>query len=281
MPGEYKPFFNIEGLIASKNPRLLKLIPGFLLRYLKRIIHEAELNDAMYRFRDLEGLDFIDAILGQFGVNVVVSGLENIPFEGRFIVASNHPLGGMDGMALMQVVGKVRKDIVFPVNDLLMNIPNLRCLFIPINKHGSNADNIQVMNETYASGKVLLYFPAGLCSRMIQGDIVDLEWKKTFISRAKSFQRSVIPAFIEGRNSNFFYRLANIRKKLGIKANVEMLYLIDEMFKQRGKSLHITFGKPIDYTLFDKRHTDVQWAGRLKTHVYRLKEKKDNFQELI
>jgi len=212
----------------------------------------------------------LDACLRNFGVKIIYHGIENIPVDGRWIIASNHPLGGLDGMALMWVVGKVKKDIVFPVNDLLMNIPNLKGLFIPINKHGSNAGNVKLIEDTFASDKAMLFFPAGLCSRKIKGDICDLEWKKSFITKARTHKRDVIPCFINGRNSNWFYNLARLRAFLGMKANIEMLYLVDEMYKQRNKEIVITFGKPISYTIFDKTKTDLSWAQKLKTYVYSL-----------
>jgi putative hemolysin len=179
-------------------------------------------------------------------------------------------LGGLDGMALMKVVGEVRKDIVFPVNDLLMNVPNLLPLFIPINKHGSNTQNMLIMNDTFASDKTILYFPAGLCSRKQKGKILDLEWKKTFITKARTYKRDIIPVHINGRNSDWFYNLAKWRKRLGIKANIEMLYLVDEMYKQNNKNISITFGKPISWTTFDNRFPDIIWAKKVKQHVYTL-----------
>jgi putative hemolysin len=273
------PFIELEKVIASKNPRLLKMIPGFVLRYLKRVIHQNEINDAMLRFKDYKNLEFIDHILGEFGVEIRVSGIENLAASGRLIIVSNHPLGGLDGMALMKVAGKVRDDIVFPVNDLLMNVPNIKELFIPINKHGSNATNLQIMDDTFASEKTMLYFPAGLCSRKSHHTIKDLEWKKTFITKARKFSRDILPTFIEGRNSDFFYNLANIRKFLGIKSNIEMLYLVDEMFRQKDKVISIIFGKPIQFTVFDKEKKDTEWAALLKEHVYRLGKGIDNFNE--
>jgi putative hemolysin len=199
--------------------------------------------------------------------------LENIPKEERIIIASNHPLGGLDGVALMHVAGKVRKDILFPVNDILMNLQNIKNLFIPINKHGTNAQNLRIINETFASDVTVLYFPAGLCSRKQKnGEIKDLEWKKTFISYAKKYKRNIIPTFIEGRNSEFFYNLANFRKRIGLKQNIEMLYLVNEFYKHKDKTLDIYFGKPISYKIFDKRFQDVEWAAKLKEYVYKLKE---------
>jgi len=263
-------FFDLESVIASKNPKLLKLIPGFLLRYLKRITRQEELNAIVRTNKDLQGFDFVRAVLDGFGVRVRYQGLENLPPTGKVIVAANHPLGGLDGMALMLAAGQVRKDVVFVVNDLLMNIPNLKEFFIPTNKHGSNAGNVKMINETFASGRAMLYFPAGLCSRKQKGGICDLEWKKTFVTKARQHQRDIIPCFINGRNSEWFYNLARLRQMLHMKANIEMLYLIDEMFKQRNKEILITFGKPIPYTLIDQKNTDVAWAQKIKRHVYTL-----------
>jgi len=268
-------FFDLDRVIANKNPGLLRILPHFVLNYLKKVVHQDDLNDIVRNNHDLYGLDFLDACLKGFGVKIKFSGLENIPAAGRWIVASNHPLGGLDGMALMWVMGKIRKDIVFPVNDLLMNIANLRGLFVPVNKHGSNAGNVRLIDDTFASEKAMLYFPAGLCSRKQKDGICDLEWKKSFITKARAHKRDVIPCFINGRNSNWFYNLARFRAFLGIKANIEMLYLVDEMYKQRGKEIVITFGKPISYTIFDKKKTDLSWAQILKSHVYSL-EKNSN-----
>ena len=263
-------FINIEAIIANKNPKLLKLFPRFLLNYIKRIIHQEEVNKAIYTNRNKYNLDFFNAILDEFGAVINAYGLENIPQSGRYLVASNHPLGGLDGMALMSVTGRVRKDIVFPVNDLLLYLPNTTELFIPVNKHGSNAENIALFENSFASDSMILYFPAGLCSRKIAGVIKDLEWKKTFISKARKHKRNIIPCFIEGKNSNFFYSLANIRKRLGIKANIEMMYLVNEMYKQKNKIINITFGKPISYNFFDNKFSDYKWANFFRDYVYEI-----------
>ena len=259
---------DIEGVIKSKNPGAAKAIPRFVLNYLKRLIHEDFINDFLYQNRELMGLDFVDAIIEGFGAIVKIHGEENIPKEGRVIMAANHPLGGLDGVALMQVVGRVRKDIIFPVNDLLMYLPNLQELFIPINKHGSNSENIKIIQDTFESEKLMLYFPAGLVSRKQQGKIEDLEWKKTFIAKAKQYKRDVIPVFVKGNNTKRFYRIANIRKTFKIGANIEMLYLPDEMHKQRNKTIEIIVGKAIPFETFDKRYNYNQWAQKVKSYVY-------------
>lgn len=261
---------DVERVFREKSPGLARWIPGFVFSYLRRVVHESWINNFLYQNRDIEGLPFVDAIIKGFGANVVVRGLENIPKEGRCILASNHPLGGLDGVALMQAVGRVREDIVFPVNDILTYLPNLQVLFIPINKHGSNTENIKIIQETFESEKLVLYFPAGLVSRKQKGKIEDLEWKKTFIAKAVQYKRDIVPIFINGQNSKFFYNLANFRKKVGIKANIEMLYLVDEMFKYKNKTIEIIIGQPVPYQTFDKRHNYNGWAKQVKKHVYNI-----------
>jgi len=270
---------DIEALFASKNPKLLRFIPRFVLSYLKRITHQEEVNGYIWRNRDKIGVPFVEAILNEFGVKVetIDKRADKLPLSGRLIVASNHPLGGLDGMALMQVLGKMRPDIVFPVNDLLMNVPGLRPLFIPINKHGRNTENARLIDQTFASEKMILYFPAGLVSRKqrINGKMVirDLEWKNTFIKKAKKYQRDIVPVYVEGQNSEWFYNLSRWRKKLGINANIEMLYLVDEMVKQFNKTISIIIGDPITWSTFDKSKSEARWAEWVQEKVYSLGKK--------
>jgi len=263
---------DVRQLIADRNPRLLRVLPGFVLRYLHNILHIDEINEFLWKNKDKIGLNFVDAVIELFGAIVEVEGEEHVIHSKRFIVAANHPMGGLDGIALMKVVGKYHPNIVFPVNDFLLYLPQLKPLFVPINKVGAQSyENARKLEEVFASNKEILYFPSGLASRRIKGQIMDLEWKKTFIQKAKQYERAIIPAFITGRNSNRFYRLANWRKRLGIKFNIEMLYLPDEMFKQKDQKVKIIFGKPIPPTFFDRSRSDKEWAEYVKQIVYSMK----------
>lgn len=270
---ENQKFIIIRDVIARKNPKLLKWMPGFLIRYIERIVHENDINAVMHNIGHLQGLEFVDALINQeLKINIELKGAENIPLTGGAIFASNHPLGGLDGIAFMHILGKYRKDIKFLVNDILMNIKNLSSLFIPINKHGSQArEAMKAIDETYASDQAMLVFPAGLVSRKRKSGIIkDLEWKKSFITKAKKYKKDIIPVFIEGRNSDFFYNLARFRKNIGIGANIEMFYLADEMFAQKGKKVTIIIGKPIPYTHFGGTKSEQQWAEEVKEIVYAL-----------
>lgn len=265
-------YIDVEKVIENKSPKLRKALPRFVIRYLKRVVHQDDLNDFLSHYGHLTGLPFIEGALKTTNTKLKVIGAENIPKSGKAIVVSNHPLGGLDGLALMLTVGNIRKDLIFPVNDILMNIKNLKPLFIPINKHGSNTENIQIINNTFASDRIVCYFPAGLVSRKRKGIIKDLVWKPTFITKARRFKRDVIPTHISGRNTNFFYNLANWRKRLKIKSNIEMLYLVDEFYKYQNKTITITFGKPISYKTFNKQKTAQGWAAVLRDFIYLLKD---------
>lgn len=266
-------YIDLKEVIRKKSTSLARMLPWFVVNYLKRIVHEDDINHFLKVHGHKVGLPFVEAIIDEFLIKLEVIGKENIPAEGRYLMASNHPQGGIDGIAFMKVISEVRNDILFPVNDILMNIDNLRPFFIPVNKHGSNAENIRIFNETFASDNLLLYFPAGLVSRKKKGVIEDLEWKKTFVTKARQHKRDIIPVYIEARNSNFFYRLANFRTWLGIKANIEMLYLVNETYKQRGRTMHIVFGEPISWESLDRSRNDKEWAALIRDKVYELKKK--------
>ena len=266
----YDNLLDIDEVIASKSPLLKKILPGFVTGYLKRLIHQEWLNHFLIDYYNDMGVAFIDKVLSEMNTRLEINGLENIPSAGRCLIASNHPLGGLDGMALMLAVSSVRKDIVFPVNDILLNVKNLKEMFIPINKHGSNSENIKIINDTFASEQLICYFPFGLVSRKRNGEIMDLEWKTTFLTKAIRFKRNIIPTHIDGRNTDFFYNLANFRKKVGLKVNLEMLFLVDEFYKQQGKTLVFTFSPPVPYEYFDNRYSKPEWAELLRQFVYQL-----------
>src|SRR6056297_1811246 len=262
---------DVREVFHRKNSRLARLVPGFIYRYLERIVHQGEINEVMPKISHLEGLEFVRAGLDHFDINIHSYGKEHIPREGRFIFVANHPLGGLDGLAFAKEVGDIHPNVQFIVNDILLNLENLEPIFVPVNKHGKQStDYVRRIEETYRSDAQILNFPAGLCSRKIRGKIVDLEWHKSFINKARKHERDIIPVHISGRNSNFFYNLARIRAILGIKANIEMFYLPNEMFKQREKNIVLTFGQPISHRVLDRRYTPKQWAGKIKAHVYEL-----------
>ena len=278
---EYKPeaigpeFIDLKSILTAKGVK----VPGLVRRWMGQLLHVKELNAGIYENRELHGIPFAQKFIEgkephNLGITLVTHGMENLPPEGNQMVVGNHPLGGPDGVALMTAVGRVRHDIKFPVNDFLCYIPGLKELFVPIDKVNKTRALAQ-LEDAFASDNMLLYYPAGMCSRMTDGRIADPEWKATFIKKCVQYHRDVVPAYTEARNRDSFYRIANLRKRLGIKFNFEMALLPAEMFAQRGKMLTITFGRPIPWQTFDGRHTAAEWARMMKEHVYRLKEEPD------
>ena len=263
---------DIDKVLREKAPKYYKYIPRFVVSYLKRIVHQEELNVFLRDSKDKVGVDFLKACLEFLDANIVVKGEENLPKEGLYTFVSNHPLGGQDGVALGYILGSFYNGKVkYMVNDLLMNLQGLAPLCIPINKTGKQAKDFPRMVEAgFASDDQLIMFPAGLCSRRQNGVIRDLDWKKTFVVKSVQAHRDVVPIHFEGRNSNFFYNLANICKFLGIKVNIAMLYLADEMLKNRHKTFTVTIGKPISWQTFDKSQTPTEWAAYVKDIVYKL-----------
>lgn len=266
---------NIEEVIASKDKKLIKRLPGFLIRYLKRIVHQEEINEFLIHNNNCQPLEFIDRSLELFEVNITTYGLDNLPVNPKVIVVANHPLGGIDGVGLTKIVCEnLDKEAKITSNDLLMNLAPMRPKFLGVNKHGGNAKAyVSEMHKAFASPHPIIFFPAGLISRRTKGEIKDLEWKRTFIKKAIEYERDVLPVHINGRVSGFFYRLANLRKFLGIRQNIEMLYLPNEMFKQRNQNLVITFGKPISWKTFTPDKTAEEWAQKVKDTVYTLAKK--------
>jgi putative hemolysin len=264
-------FVDVHRILKEKNPSVYKFTPSFVLSYLKRIVHQDEINEFQEKAQNLFGLDYLDACISKVGARITYSGLENIPAENGVLLASNHPLGGLDGMALMQVVSKKRKDIRFLVNDILIYLRNFGELFVPVNKTGENPRAyISRIDQTFGSDNCVLTFPAGLVSRRKKGVIKDLEWSKSFIASAIKYKKPVVPVLIDGRLSNWFYNLSAFRKFIGVKANIEMMYLADEMFKQRNQKIHIIFGEAIPWEYFDKSKTHKDWADIMRDYIYEL-----------
>jgi putative hemolysin len=269
-------FISLERVLAAKNRNALRLIPRFVMKWFKRLIHLDEINAIIYKYRDVSGTAFATKVIeDEFKATIIVDNKERIPASGRCLLVANHPLGGADGLALISEVGKRRKDVLFPVNDVLCALPQFREVFVPVNLYGKNSDNHGKLNDAFASDAALIYFPAGMCSRKSANKVIcDLEWKPTFIKKSIEYRRDLIPIYVDARNTNFFYRFAKIRKAF-MKFNLELILLPREMFLQRGKTIHIVVGKAIPYQTFDHTQSPKQWAAAVKEYVYRLKDDSD------
>lgn len=268
--------FDLRAILREKAPKVH--VPDFLIRYLERIVHVKQMNAFLRKYPDLEGYAFIRRVLDEeLCCTASIEGIENIPTDGKPVIfASNHPLGGLDGMIIAQMIHESRKEkreLKVIVNELLMFIKPIAGLWAPVNKTGSlSKEQVLQQQAMWESETDVLTFPAGACSRLQRINhtwlIQDLEWQKNFIQRAREYQRDIVPIYFEGKNSRFFYALAYIRKLLRIPFNIEMLYLVDEMYGARGKHFRVHVLPPIPYTTFDNSKTPKQWAQYVKSIVY-------------
>jgi putative hemolysin len=262
---------DIRRVFREKNPRMAKLIPGFIYRYLEIILHQDDINGYLERHGHKGGMEFIEAAFEEFNVKMEIRGKENLPENGRFIFVSNHPLGGFDGIMLIHLLRSKYHNVIVFVNDILMNIKNLEEFFIPINKHGGQSrDSVRIIEDTYQSDVQIMSFPSGIVSRKIKGVVQDFEWQKSFIVKAVQYQRDIVPIHVSGRNSERFYRVASFRKFFRINWNLEMFFLPDETYKHRNKTFTFSIGKPIPYTTFDRTYKPKEWAALVRDLVYRL-----------
>lgn len=256
----------LDKVFAAKGIRL----PRLAVRWLEKFFHLDEINE--FLVRGYEGVEFCRQGLSYLDVSLQVEGLENVPSDGRFTFVSNHPLGGIDGVALGALIGE-RFDgrIRYLVNDFLMNVKGIAPICVGINMVGSQNRNLpELVDGAFNSDNQMILFPAGLCSRLIDGEVRDLPWSKAFITKSVAAGRDVVPIHFIAENSRRFYRIANLCRKLGLKVNLAMACLPDEMFRARHGTFKVVIGKPIPYGTFDNSRTPVQWAQWVRGKVYSL-----------
>ena len=259
---------DIDQVLRARLPRYYRYIPRFAVRWLERTICQDRLNAILVKMADKNSVDAAIAALDDMNITIESQGLEQLA-DGRYMFVSNHPLGGLDGLALISLLGqRYDRKIKFMVNDLLMAVEPLRGVFLPVNKYGRQSrDTATQIEEALKSDNQFITFPAGLCSRMQpDGTIADLPWQKAAVVHATNHQRDIVPIYFDAHNSKFFYRFAKWRKKLGIKFNIELIFLPKEMIKLCGSTLHVIFGEPISWDSLDASRPK-QEAARLRQIV--------------
>jgi putative hemolysin len=262
---------DIEKEFKSSNSRVLKSLPGFAIKGIEKFIRQDEMNEVIYMNRDKTGVPFINGVLKSWNIGTEIRGEENIPSSGRFVFAGNHPVGAIDALAFFSMIYKFFPEIITPSNEMLNLIPNLRPLFLGINVFGkNNRETAEKINELFESDVQVMIFPSGEVSRRKNGVISDPVWQKSFITKAVQYKRDVIPVHISGRNSDFFYNVANLRKFLGIKTYIETTMLPREMVRQRNSIITLTIGKVIPYQTFTKEKDHWEWAQYVKEIVCKL-----------
>lgn len=267
---------DVDGVLRQRIPRYYRYIPRFIIKWLERTICQDRMNELLEKNKSKTNAEFCAGVLEDLNISYEVIGEENLPPEEnrRVVIVSNHPLGALDGMTMIDYITKrYGGNVKFVVNDLLMAIKPLNGVFLPINKHGKQSRNSSnAIDEAMAGNDPIIIFPAGLCSRrQPDGTICDLEWRKMFVNKSVEYQRDVIPMYFDAENSSFFYKFAKLRMRLGIKFNIEMIYLPREIFRSENAKFLIKVGKTISWsTLNSGKHASTQ-ASKIKSIVYNLK----------
>ena len=262
---------DVEIALQEKIPDIYKKVPAFLLWLIKKVIRQDDINRMIHQSSHLHGMPMVDWVLDQFGVYTVVKGKELIPKNGQYIFSANHPLGSLDGLAILKTVATIHHSVKFVANDLLKVIKGLEPVFLYIARFGEiDRRNVREINKTLASDAQLLVQPAGTVSKRNPVKISDLPWNKFFIRKAIQYKRDVIPVHVHARNSQLFYNIASFRKIFRIKSNLEMFLLPREMFNKGGEKITITIGKPIAHKTFNESRTHLEWAQKVREYVYLL-----------
>ena len=268
---EIAKIVDIEKVIRLSDSGFIRNLPLFMIRVLEKIIRQDDLNEAIYTNRFKQGVPFINGVLDHWNISVLVRGERNIPSKGRFVFASNHPVGALDALSFYSTIYRFFPDVKSPVNQLLNHIPNLQPVTLGVNVFAMNTrETVSRINDLFASDDQIIIFPAGTVSRRTQGVISDIEWQKTFISKSIQYKRDVIPVHISGRNSNLFYIVANLRKFLRIKTAFEIILLPREMMMQLNSTFTLTFGKPISCGELAEKYNGSNGAEMIKAIVYGL-----------
>jgi len=267
---------DIEKTVRNSKSPFIRSLPGAVIKLIARVVRQDEINSVIYNNREKDGISFINGVLKDWNVKIIVEGEENIPVSGSFIFAANHPVGGMDAMSLIHVVSNHFPGVIFPSNELFRYIPQLKSILLGINVFGANTrETAEKLNSLFASKSQVLYFPAGEVSRRNKGIISDIPWQKSFITKAVQYRRDIIPIHISGRNSGFFYNVARIRKILGIRLYIETMLLPREMVRQINSTFTLTIGKPVAWQTLTTERSHYDWAQYIRKMVYSLG--KNNF----
>ena len=264
---------DIAEVLAAKAPKLARRLPKFVINWLRRTIHEEEINHIYQNYWEYAPQEFIRACFRDWGVSYSIEGIEKLDRNERYLFVSNHPFGGMDGMMLADKLIEYFGDVRVVVNDILRYIAPLDPLWVPVNKHGAQKlSYARKFDEAFASDLPILTFPAGLCSRKIEGRVQDTSWRPNFLKKANASHRKIVPIFVEGRLSNFFYNLSRLRKALGVKANIEMLWLVDEMLSQKGQHFRIIVGEPIEVESLREVGSHAEQVLKVRKACYALEK---------
>jgi len=268
---------NVEALTARFMPGLQRrppLIRKSIQAMLRALFHEKELSRLQAANPHLVGFDFVEQLLEHFNFGYTLRGNERqrIPSRGRVVIIANHPIGTLDAAVLIQLVGEIRRDVKAVTNQVLAGIAPLAPLLLPVDNMGgrSSREQLKSVYRHLEQEGVVIIFPAGEVSRMGASGIRDGSWNSGFLRIASATRAPVLPIYIDGRNSIFFYALSLLSRPLST------LWLIREMFKQASRSVHISIGNPIPFDNYQNTHLPLKSCVKLfQRHLYRIGKQKE------
>ena len=264
-------YINIATIIEEINPRKIKPLPGFIIKWIEKIIRQEEMNRILTKYSDFQGLDILTKIIEELNIKIEVEGEVNLPENSKCFFLSNHPFGLIDGLVLTKIVGDKYHDLKSIGNEVFMYVPHLRPFIAAVNVFGKNSkEYINALEKIYDSNVPITHFPSGEVSRFYGSRIQDCPWHKSFITKAVSYKRDIVPFYVYGSNSRFFYFISFVRRVLGIKSNIELILLPREMFRKKNKTIKIKIGQLIPHQKFDKSFSNWEWADRVRKYVYDL-----------
>lgn len=264
-------YIDIAKIISESNSQLLKQLPKFVVILVEKIIKQDEMNRILRKFSSFSEFGFLIEIIKEFNLKLEIEGKENLPENGKCFFVANHPFGVIDGLVLTYCVCEKYGTLRAIANDGFMYIPQLRPFIAAVNVYGqSPKEYVKALEETFNMDIPITHFPAGEVSRIYNGKVQDREWQKSFITKAISSQRDIVPIHFFSRNSGLFYSLYMLRRLFGITANIELMFLPREMFNKKNKTIKVKIGEPISYSQFDKSMAHKDWANVVRSKVYEL-----------
>lgn len=273
--GDEIKHIDLAKTIRERNSRLLKSLPPIVVRILIRIIKQEEINYIINKYAGYPAAEFLPKVIDEFNLQLDIEGIDNLPENGRCFFVANHPFGILDGLILTYTVSQKYGSLKAIANDSFAFVPQLRPFVAAVNVFGkSSREYLNAINETYNSHEPITHFPAGIVSRIVKGKVRDLPWQKSFIAKAVTSKRDIVPFYFYGRNSRLFYAIFIFRKIFGIKTVIELMLLPREIFKKKNTTIKVTIGKPISFETFDKSCTNYEWAQKVRSYVYAIKSNK-------
>ena len=271
-----KKYINLSKILKEEHPALHKKLPGFVIKLIEIIIMQKAMNKAINKYINHNGVAFTERMIEELNLKVDIEGKENLPENGRCFFVANHLYGILDGMVLGNIVGNKYGSFMGISNDAFKLIPQLKETVTSVNVYGKSAkDQVLKLEEVYKSNIPINHFPAGEVSRKYNGKVEDKNWHKSFITKAITEKRDIVPVFFHGQNSRLFYAVHSLRKKLKIGVNIELILLPSEMFKKKNKTIKVTVGRSISYTQLDNGTSHNELAKKIREHLYSLEKKPD------